>query len=175
MAIKTDEDLKNIFEDLIEDVLKSVSQRAKKLLQERINQDTYGINKTQTGNPKINKYYLSGTGVPSYEFRDKAWDMRLEKDLFCLFYDALKMSAPSSVFPFLHGNNDIGEDRRNELAEILNVSGIAENGDFYTDKKREPFWDNFMKELKDKLGSWLYTEFNNRGLKIPDLKNAKFG
>ena len=29
-------------------------------------------------------------------------------------------------------------------------------------------------ELRQNLGDWLYTEFNNRGLKIPSLKNAKF-
>ena len=61
-----------------------------------------------------------------------------------------------------------------ELAEILNVSGVASEGDMYDTKIRAPFWDNFEEELRQKLGDWLYTEFNNRGLKIPSLKNAKF-
>lgn len=85
------------------------------------------------------------------------------------------MSPPSSNFPYLHGNANSGEDRRAMLAEILNVSGIAEDGDMHDTKIRQPFWDNFESELKAKLGDWLYTEFNNRGLKIPSLKNARFG
>ena len=175
MAIKTDEDLEKVFYDLIVEVIKSISERAKKLLQEHINTDTYGINKTNTGKPEINQSYLNGTGTPSYEFRDKAWDIQLNKTLFSLFYDGDLMSPPSANFPYLHGNNESGEDRRNMLADILNVSGIASNGDMHDTKIRNPFWDNFETELKQKLGGWLYTEFNNRGLKIPDLKNAKFG
>lgn len=175
MAIKTDEDLEKVFNKVIEDVIKSISERAKKLLQEHINTDTYGINKTDMGTPEINSSYLNGTGTPSYEFRDKAWDIQLNKTLFSLFYDGDLMSPPSSNFPYLHGNDNIGADRRDKLAEILNISGIASEGDMESTKIRSPFWDNFEEELKQKLGGWLYTEFNNRGLKIPDLKNAKFG
>lgn len=175
MAIKTDEDLENVFNSVIKEVVDSIGERAKKLLQEHINTDTYGIGKTNMGTPQINQSYLDGTGTPSYEFRDKAWNIQLNKTLFSLFYDGDLMSPPSTSFPYLHGNNKSGEDRRNMLADILNVSGIASNGDMHDTKIRSPFWDNFEEELKQKLGGWLYTEFNNRGLKIPDLKNAKFG
>ena len=34
-------------------------------------------------------------------------------------------------------------------------------------------WTNFEDELKQKIGGWLYTEFNNRGLTIPALKLYK--
>lgn len=182
MAIKTDEDLEKVFNKVIEDVIKSISERAKKLLQEHINTDTYGINKTDMGTPEINSSYLNGTGTPSYEFRDKAWDIQLNKTLFSLFYDGDLMSPPSSNFPLLHGfdgESKSGQhyhyDRRKQLADILNVDGIAPHQDTFSTKTRSPFWDNFEEELKQKLGGWLYTEFNNRGLKIPDLKNAKFG
>lgn len=172
MAIRTDEDLENVFENLISDVMESMCERAKKLLQEHINTDTYGINKTNTGHPSINKSYVDGTGTPSYEFRDKAWDYEVRKSLFTIFYNGDLMSPPSANFPYLHGSPY--KDRRSELADLLNVSGIASDGDFPSTKTREPFWDNFEEELKQKLGGWLYTEFNNRGLSIPSLKNAKF-
>lgn len=180
MAIKTDEDLENVFNSVIKEVVDSIGERAKKLLQEHINTDTYGINKTETGKPKINSSYLDKTGTPSYEFRDVAWDMQKFKDnlsgyAISLFYDGSKMSAPNMGSPYLHGNAYTNTDRREELAGILNVSGIASNGDMNDIKIRSPFWDNFEEELKQKLGGWLYTEFNNRGLKIPDLKSAKFG
>lgn len=180
MAIRTDDDLKEIINNVIKEVVDAIGERAKKLLQEHINVDTYGINKTNTGKPTINKSYLDGTGTPSYEFRDLAWDINKFKEglntyAISLFYDGDKMSPPSSSSPYLHGNNYTGEDRRNELANILNVSGIASNEDMNSMKIRSPFWDNFEEDLKQKLGKWLYTEFNNRGLAIPSLKNARFG
>lgn len=180
MAIKTDEDLNNVINSVIKEVVEAIGERAKKLLQEHINVDTYGINKTNTGKPRINKSYLDDTGIPSYEFRDVAWDIKKFKEglnayAISLFYDGDKMSPPSMSSPYLHGNSYIGMDRRNELADILNVSGIAPEEDMNSIKIRSPFWDNFEEELKQKLGNWLYTEFNNRGLSIPSLKNARFG
>ncbi len=175
MAIRTDEDLENVFDKLIMEVVGNIYERAKKLLQQHINTDTYGIGKNVTGHPSINRSYLDGTGIPSYEFRDKAWDGELRRTLFSIFYDGDLMSPPSYSFPYLHGNIYKNKDRRKELADLLNVSGVSPDGDFYSSKKREPFWDNFEQELKQKLGNWLYTEFNNRGLSIPSLKNARFG
>lgn len=175
-GLKTQEKLMDTFNRIIKQVIEAVSDRAKKLLQQYINMDTYGINKTETGKPSINQDYLDGTGTPSYEFRDVAWDVSVEgkanEVLFKLLYNGLNMSPPSPSHPLLHGN--IQEDRRKQLAEILNVSGVAEDADTKVDKVRSPFWDDFINELKQKLGGWLYTEFNNRGINIPELKNAKF-
>lgn len=179
MAIRTDEDLQNVFNTLIEDVVRAISERAKKLLQQHINADTYGVGKNVTGRPRINRSYLDGTGTPSYEFRDLAWNIQLQKSLneylFSLFYDGDLLSPPTYSSPYLHGNIYENKDRRKQLPELLNISGVSPEGDFNYPKIRSPFWDNFEMELKQKLGSWLYTEFNNRGLSIPSLKNAKFG
>lgn len=187
MAIIADnnfeDNLKNALNPVIEEVVKAVSERAKKLLQQHINMDTYGIGKTNMGKPKINKVYLNGTAAPSYEFRDKAWDIQFQKDLegylFSLFYDGSKLTPPNPVGEtdrYLHGNGTV--DRRDILPELLNVSGIAPHGDWNhmpgQKKRNAPFWNEFEEELKQKLGDWLYTEFNNRGLKISSLKNAKF-
>lgn len=183
MAIIADDNfednLKNTLNPVIEEVVKAVSERAKKLLQQHINVDTYGIGKTNMGQPSINKSYLDGTGKPSYEFRDKAWDTQFQKDLegylFSLFYDGSKLTPPSSSSPYLHGNasgaNNI--NRTSQMADILNVSGVAPDGDMHDTKIRQPFWDNFEDELRQKIGGWLYTEFNNRGLTIPALKLYK--
>ena len=179
MAIRTDEDLEKVFSSIIKDVITSVSDRAKKLLQQHINTDTYGIGKSVTGHPSINKSYLNGTGTPSYEFRDVAWNIKLQNDLkgylFSLFYDEGLLSQPTYSSPYLHGNIYENKESRYELPELLGVSGVSPESDFINPKIRNPFWDNFEQELKQKLGNWLYTEFNNRGLSIPSLKNARFG
>lgn len=180
MAIKTDEDLLTVFLPIIEEVSDAIMERAKKLLQQHINADTYRIGKNNMGKPKINDYYLDGSGTPSYEFRDVAWDTKQVKHMVdtviaSIFYDGDKLSHPTENSPYLHGNYHKDIDRTDSLASILNVSGIAGDADFTTNKKREPFWDNFEKEFGEKIGEWLYTEFNNRGISIPALKIFKAG
>ena len=175
MAISTYNEFDKMFGAVIGEVIEAVSVRAKKLLVEHINSDTYGINKTTKGKPKINKSYLNGTGRPSYEFRDKAWDITIKKkvteSVFTLFYDGSKMSPPDKKNNFLHGIYNYS-DSRDYLADVLNITGVT-GGCIPDDKHREPFWDNFENELNQKIGGWLYTEFNNRGIKIPALKLYK--
>lgn len=179
MAISSYDEFYTIFGAVVEEVIKAVSIRTKNLLREHINLDTYGINKTNKGQPVINKSYLNGTGRPSYEFRDKAWDMKIESKmreyLFTLLYNGQNMTPPSENNEYLHGYYREGSviDRRNILAELLNVSGSAPQSDMFVSKHREPFWDNFENELRQKIGGWFYTEFNNRGIKIPALKLYK--
>lgn len=180
MAIRTDDDLEKVFTPIINKVVENMAKRIDKLLTQHINTDTYGINKNVTGTPPINLYYLGGdgtanSGTPSYEFRDFAWSMKVSQGVFSLFFDSGRMSPPSQSKPFLHGNIYAGEDRRAQLAEILNVSGEAPHGDFDSGKNRQPFWDNFLDDLNLKIGGWLYTEFNNQGLKIPALRIFKGG
>lgn len=177
MALDTYEKLESTFKDIIENVIENVSERAKKLLQEHINTDTYGINKSATFvMSPINKYYLEN-GTPSYEFRDQAWDIWVKELVrgytFSLFYDGSNLTPPTSAYPFEHGNLYKHEDRRNELAEDLNVNGWAKNEDFPGSKRREPFWDNFEEDLKNKIGGWLYTEFKKNGVEIPAIRLYK--
>lgn len=178
MAIRTDEDLNNIFKDVIEDVVEAVSERAKKLLRQHINTDTYGIGRNaEFSLKKINESYLDGTGTPSYEFRDQAWDTLLRETVrgytFSIFYEANNLTPPSPSSPYLHGNAYKNMDRRDILPYLLNVSGTSLQSDMNDNKIRNPFWDNFINELRQKIGGWLYTEFNNRGFKIPALKLYK--
>lgn len=177
-GIRTDDELLTVFLPIIEEVSDAVLERAEKLLKEHINADTYGNSKTDMGKPSINEYYLDGTGTPSYEFRDEAWETKKIKQftdtvIASIFYDGSKMSPPSQNSPYLHGNYYKGIDRTDSLASILNVSGVADDADFISQKRRQPYWDKFEEELSQKIGGWLYTEFNNRGIRIPALRFFK--
>ena len=182
MAIKTDEDLERVFGEVIEEVVVAMSDRVQKRLRQFISKDVYGLSMNANfAMGKINKSYLDGTGTPSYEFRDQAWDVKYIDDAikgfsFSLVYDALNMTPPSSSSPYLHGNyyggRDGMRDRREILAEVLNVNGIDSHND-WGGKKRKPYWDDFLKDLNQNIGGWLYTEFNKRGIKIPALKLYK--
>ncbi len=182
MAIETDEELEKVFREVIEEVIVAISDRAQKRLRQFINKDTYGLSiNSNFATSKINKSYLDGTGAPSYEFRDQAWDVKYIDDAikgfsFSLVYDALNMTPPSSSSPYLHGNyyggKDGMRDRREILAEVLNVNGTDDHNDL-GGKKRKPYWDDFLEDLNQNIGGWLYTEFNKRGIKIPALKLYK--
>lgn len=179
-GIRTDEELLTVFLPIIEEVSEATMKRAEKLLKEHINVDTYGNSKTDMGRPSINEYYLDGTGTPSYEFRDNAWEIKqvkhmVDTTIMSLFYDGDNLTHPTPNSPYLHGNYYKDIDRTDSLASILNVSGVAGDADFITQKRRRPYWDNFEKELSSKIGGWLYTEFNNRGITIPALKIFKGG
>lgn len=84
------------------------------------------------------------------------------------------MNPPDVENPLRHGyytdENHALIDNREILAELLNVEGKAQG---IGDKKRHLFWDNYERELSEKMGQWLYTEFNDRGIKIPALKFLK--
>lgn len=178
--LRTQEQLMEKFNQIIKEAILGVSERAKKLLMQHINSDVYGIGKSETGKPSINKSYLDGTGTPSYEFRDVAWESEVKNEaneaIFSLMYNGDLMTKPSPSSPLLHGlySNGSVTDRRAALADILNVSGVAGDADTKVDKIRSPYWDNFIEDLRRNLGNWLYTELNNRGINIPDLKGYKF-
>ena len=178
MAIKTDEDLERVFGEVIEEVVVAMSDRVQKRLRQFISKDVYGLSMNANfAMGKINKSYLDGAGTPSYEFRDQAWDIWVKELVrgytFSLFYDGSNLTPPTSAHPFEHGNLYRHEDRRNELAEDLNVNGWAKNEDFPGSKTREPFWDNFEEDLKNKIGGWLYTEFKKNGVEIPAIRLYK--
>lgn len=172
--IYNEEQLEEYINQIIKETIEEVSLKVEDLLRKHINTDTYRINKTAGKLPNINDWYLDGTGTPSYEFRDIAWNNRKFKDAlgayaYSLFYDGLKMSPPSSEHKTLHGSY-LNNDARTELARLLNISGESLRGH----KKREPYWDNFISDLSKKLGSWLYVAFKKRGMIITELKDFVF-
>lgn len=173
MDIYNNNELEEMVNRAIKKTLMDTMARVHKLLLEHINTDVYRINKTEKGHPRINKFYLTKTGIPSYEFREKAWDIEQFKDdlgayAISLAYDAMRLSPPSHSHPDLHGSYYKHLDLRERLANDLNTSGE------YGKKEREPYWDNFLDELRQKLGKWLYMDFKKNGIIIDELKNYIF-
>lgn len=170
-GIKYHEQFNAMYNEAMNKAIKDVSNKIYNLLMQHINTDTYGVSKGTRSHRKINDYYLNGTGIPSYEFKYLAWQDVLKDNIYTIVYNGLLMSPPSADFPYLHGNYKEGIDRRERLAELLNVSGVASEEDMESRKIREPFWDNFLEDLSKNLGHWLYMSFKKQGLNIPELEN----
>lgn len=128
-------------------------------LKERIWQDTY------TRDYYPNTVYVDD-GIPTFEFLNafefegiKSSIKEVSNRLFYNWQD--KMSSPSSSRPYVHGNYYKGIDRKEELANILNVSGKDACGsNDFGGKKREPFWDNTIKEINSNFDSWAKEAYN---------------
>jgi hypothetical protein len=135
----------------------NVSDRILSLLQNKILEETYGSHGP-------NKYYLGGTREPSKEFLH-AWKWNpvvntvnsITKELF---YDFLSMRYFGEMYQ--HGSPF--EDRREELAEDLNVLGVDLNND-WGGAYRRPYWNDFLFELfqEDQLSKWFDDELFNLG------------
>lgn len=106
-----------------------------------------------------NSWYNNGTQQPTWEFLNAFnWEGIKEKTnevSNLLFYNWISMSAPSGENPYVHGNYEDRIDRRQELAEILNVKGSSPAGSFdLRDKKRNAFWDETIKEVNENFDKW---------------------
>lgn len=128
-----------------------------------------------------NKAYLSDESVPlfeedvyssafpSFEFRDSFYKTKAKQVANNItgwvIHDAMSMSPPSARHPYLHGNFEIGEDRRRQLASLLNVSGKDKGNDF-GGKKRQPFFDITIKWIEDNFQSLVKEAFSKVGLQI---------
>jgi hypothetical protein len=140
---------------IIEIIIPSVSDKILVSLQKHIREETYRENTPYFPN----KYYLMGMGIPSFEFLD-AWKWNsLPKSINSitreLAYNYLGMTYDPENF--WHGDRE--NDRREELAEDLNVTGTALNSNF-PGKPRLPYWSNFLWEMmeEDQVGKWFDEE-----------------
>lgn len=172
MGASSSTELKNMIDSAITSAINNVGEKAYALLMQHINDNTYG-----TG---ANEQYEGGTGEPTYEFRDKAWIKSFKSELggyvSSIMYDGSKMSPPTQDHPWRHGNG-ANNDNRSTLAADLNVDGVS-NGfwdtiPYVVHKTRQPYWDLFIAELREKIGGWLYEEFRKEGLNIPSIKSYK--
>ena len=111
----------------------------------------------------------NGSSLPSFEFRDSFYKTKAEQVANNItgwvVHDAMSMSPPSARYPYLHGNFKIGEDRRRQLASLLNVSGKDKGNDF-GGKKRQPFFDITIKWIEDNFKSLVKEAFSKVGLQI---------
>lgn len=158
MAIYNMNDFDELFTKINEEVIYALSERTLTLLEKHIMNDMYGA--------LPNKQYEDGTGMPTFQFKRAFAFGKLVKAFNSvsrgLIYDWASMDSPSPNHPTRHGNYKNGTitDRRQELADILNRKGLVGG------KMRNLYWDNFINELNQNIGKWIYTEYNNRGVKL---------
>lgn len=115
-----------------------------------------------------NKYYYNGKKTPTFQFREAfAWDgiktsfQTAPKTIEnTLVYDWRSMKFDPVTF--LHGSFKYGDMREN-LAELLNVSGVAEGG--IGQKERGPYWDVFIDEMFSGNGAWSLDSLFSKYLK----------
>lgn len=136
-----------------------VEKKALDLLQQHIDDDVYNFD------PEPNKFYK-----PTYEFKNAfVWgdmDSSIKEIKAKLFYNYNSMRPPTlndSNNGYTHGNARIGDDRRKDLAYWLNADG-AESENTFRQKKRNAYWDNFEKELDEKIYGWFDKEFAKYGI-----------
>jgi hypothetical protein len=162
MDIVDDTTLIQTLNSIAYDIISIVSDKILVQLKTDIERDVYLFG----GFP--NKFYYMGMGVPTFQFEKSwKWDV-IRQDVMStvrnLFEDIYSMSYEPENY--LHGSI-YGGDRRAELADDLNVSGVAKNSDFPEHgKERQPYWDNFIREMFDagQIETWFSEELAKFGI-----------
>ena len=175
-------------EKVIEDSINEVSEKIYKTLDN--NSKLRKIIKRDVYVKPKNAYYAYGKKQPTYEFLD-AWDwLPAKKDMGKitkeLFYNWQKLSVDEENW--VHGSFD--GDARENLADILNLAFNNYKAGFTSDyrwppkannpkdpkaphfsKFRQPFWENFVKNLFDEgeLDRMFISAFRKRGIKIKKI------
>lgn len=168
MAIKSEEELMMVLSKPVNDIMASMQKEVKKILDDYINLDTYGM---PDGLP--NDDYYNGTRMPTFQFRDDAFhfselDQIANEITTELFYDWEQMEYDGDTK--LHGNPR--EDLRSALADILNVRTSF----FLGEKEREPFWDNFIEAMfSNKLLDTLFDSYIRKRFKRIGIDVIKKG
>jgi hypothetical protein len=159
MDIPNDSVLVGVLNSIASDVINTVSDKILIQLKNDIERDVYLFG----GFP--NRFYYMGMGIPTFQF-EKSWKWDVIKQDLMSTVKTLFEDYMSMVFEpqnYLHGS-ELGGDRRSELADDLNVSGIAKNSDF-PGKERAPYWDNFIREMFDEgqIDAWFSEELSKLG------------
>lgn len=178
MEFDSELELEDMLSSLLSVAITNIAFEIRNVIRKSININTYGNlpNRAYASyvERNIDKDYPaswlsdlpSSGGLPTFEFRDEAWVMQksqiiANKIIASVYYDGSKMSPPSASSPYRHGNFNLGIDRRQELAKLLNVLGYADNADFRkagktnsdgspvnevaVEKPRKPFFDEAIK------------------------------
>jgi len=156
MSYSNQKELDVAISKALEKCVNYLSDKMLKCLKDRIWEDTYSKDYYP------NKVYVDD-GIPTFEFLNafefEGIKTRISEVSNKLFYNWMDMSSPSMGRPYVHGNYEKGEDRRSDLASILNVTGKDGNNDF-GGKERAPFWDNTIKEINDNFDKWAREAYN---------------
>jgi len=161
VPITNDLELTAMMSTIASDVIKKVSKGVLSTLQEHIWEDTYG---------KLpNAWYYDYSGIPTFQFKNAFQftevEQKINEIVSELFYNWQSMDY--DLEKFLHGSPETG-DMREKLADILNVSGISG----FSNKNREPYWDNFIGDMFDRGGLeklfdvYMKREFGKHGIAI---------
>jgi len=160
MDITNQSDLEKAMGDLLEDVIKEVSEKMLLQLRKNILRYTYGTHGK-------NKDYYDGSKHPTYEFL-YSWKLsgiskvanEVTRELF-QEWENMSYDAPT----WLHGSivsnpNDV----RETLADILNKKGYS--SDLFLSVYHEPYWDVTTDQLFDGgyLDKWFTEALQNRGV-----------
>lgn len=141
MPITNDEQMLAMMSLIASDVIKKVTDDMLFVLQQHILDETY--------DPLPNIYYYNGSGKPTYQFEHafKFHDIEssMNEVVSELYYDWQRMDYDPDTY--LHGSPYNG-DMREQLAEILNTNGSTG----FSNKVRQPYWDNFISEMFDNNG-----------------------
>lgn len=134
--IKNNTMLVKMLSKVASEVIFQVSSDMLEVLANDIMEYTYGV--------LPNAYYYNGTGMPTFQFLEafKLSDVqqKMNEIVTELYYDWQTMDYDPSTY--LHGTTWSG-DLRQELADILNVSGYTG----FSNKDREPYWDIFIQDM----------------------------
>jgi len=151
--------LKNLIEKDVEKAIKGTVDEVMKLLKKSINENVYDDN---------NSWYLDGTGIPSYEFRDLAWVMApirktIREIVGKIYYDGKRMDADEATWKHYSKIGDWG-DSREYLADILNKSGWTSSLHW---KKTAPYWDKLINLLDNgEFDKIFRREFKKLGIDV---------
>lgn len=181
--IRNSGDLRAIVNAEVERALEKVGDKALRRLDEIIVRDIYAYEYFP------NVRYVSGGGTnqrdsngeqirsaqPTFQFR-KAWLKHIEK-VFGNNKSELSIQYDPTKIGDSHNSIVDGQDVSEWLDEILNVDGFTsplsvgsmERGNMRNvSKYRQPYWDNFMKEMTQgrKIRQWLKEELNSQGLDV---------
>ena len=182
MLVKNKKELESLILSKSQKALNLITNEVYDILRTNISLYTYGydVESPDIKGP-INKAYENGTKEPTYEFRDEAWvkqeaQIAAKKIASAIYYDGMRMSPPTSSHPYRHGKFDTstGEviDRREYLAEVLNVFGVAGDRDWPAKglenqgKVRKPFFDLTLFQLENQWDDIVRRNFKKVGINL---------
>lgn len=148
MDIFTYEQLRIEAQNALKEAISRTSERVSKILADQIDRDVYKSH-------GANSWYHDFTSVPTYEFRDKAWEwspavMGAIGDVVSeLAYKPNNIEFDEGTWK--HGSPIKGwGDAREYLANILNQEGKKSSLSMTVDRPSDArFWDNFLKQMFD--------------------------
>lgn len=161
------EQLRKYINNKAKKALDIISAKIEKQLRLNIERYTYGDTENAW-------YERTGEFLESF-YAEKSQEIAGEI-IGWVIHDPMVMSAPinrgdEAQETFRHGNALKGIDRREKLAEILNVSGV--NGSFdWKGKERQPFFDITIQWLEQSFDKLVIDAFRQVGLTI--RKSAAF-